>query len=46
VISSPIIGRDRDGIADGFSFKVTRLGGLSKIAIARDMCALRSHKPR
>lgn len=31
-----------DGIADGFGFKVTRLGGLSKIAIARDMCALRS----
>jgi L-alanine-DL-glutamate epimerase-like enolase superfamily enzyme len=30
------------GIADGFGFKVTRLGGLSKIAIARDMCALRS----
>ena len=31
-----------DGISDGFGFKVTRLGGLSKIAIARDMCALRS----
>jgi 4-hydroxyproline betaine 2-epimerase len=30
------------GIADGFGFKVTRLGGLSKITIARDMCALRS----
>lgn len=30
------------GIADGFGFKVTRLGGLSKIATARDMCALRS----
>ena len=30
------------GIADGFGFKVTRLGGLSKIAVARDMCALRS----
>lgn len=31
-----------EGIADGFGFKVTRLGGLSKIAVARDMCALRS----
>jgi L-alanine-DL-glutamate epimerase-like enolase superfamily enzyme len=31
-----------DGIADGFGFKVTRLGGLSRIAVARDMCALRS----
>jgi L-alanine-DL-glutamate epimerase-like enolase superfamily enzyme len=30
------------GIADGFGFKVTRLGGLSKTAAARDMCALRS----
>jgi L-alanine-DL-glutamate epimerase-like enolase superfamily enzyme len=30
------------GIADGFGFKVTRLGGLTKIATARDMCALRS----
>jgi L-alanine-DL-glutamate epimerase-like enolase superfamily enzyme len=30
------------GIADGFGFKVTRLGGLSNIATARDMCALRS----
>jgi 4-hydroxyproline betaine 2-epimerase len=29
-------------IADGFGFKVTRLGGLSNIAAARDMCALRS----
>src|SRR5690606_18981041 len=31
-----------EGIADGFGFKVTRLGGLSKIATARDMCAWRS----
>jgi L-alanine-DL-glutamate epimerase-like enolase superfamily enzyme len=30
------------GIADGFGFKVTRLGGLSNMATARDMCALRS----
>ncbi|QUH02088.1 mandelate racemase/muconate lactonizing enzyme family protein [Saccharopolyspora erythraea] len=30
------------GIADGFSFKVTRLGGLTKAALARDLCALRS----
>lgn len=30
------------GIADGFGFKVTRLGGLSKIATARDMCTIRS----
>jgi L-alanine-DL-glutamate epimerase-like enolase superfamily enzyme len=30
------------GIADGFGFKVTRLGGLGNIAIARDLCALRS----
>lgn len=30
------------GICDGFSFKVTRLGGLSKAAVARDLCALRS----
>jgi L-alanine-DL-glutamate epimerase-like enolase superfamily enzyme len=31
-----------DGLADGFSFKVTRLGGLTKAARARDLCALRS----
>jgi len=31
-----------NGIADGFGFKITRLGGLSKIATARGMCALRS----
>ena len=30
------------GIADGFGFKITRLGGLSKIAVARDICAIRS----
>lgn len=30
------------GIADGFSFKVTRLGGPTKAALARDLCALRS----
>lgn len=30
------------GIADGFGFKITRLGGLSKIAVARDLCAIRS----
>jgi L-alanine-DL-glutamate epimerase-like enolase superfamily enzyme len=30
------------GVADGFGFKVTRLGGLTKAAIARDMCAIRS----
>ena len=30
------------GIADGFSFKVTRLGGPSQAAVARDLCALRS----
>lgn len=28
--------------ADGFGFKVTRLGGLSNAAVARDLCALRS----
>ncbi|MEJ2865514.1 mandelate racemase/muconate lactonizing enzyme family protein [Actinomycetospora flava] len=31
-----------DRICDGFSFKVTRLGGLTKAAVARDLCALRS----
>ncbi|QOF75567.1 mandelate racemase/muconate lactonizing enzyme family protein (plasmid) [Aminobacter sp. SR38] len=30
------------GIADGFGFKVTRLGGLSRMTTARDMCAIRS----
>jgi L-alanine-DL-glutamate epimerase-like enolase superfamily enzyme len=30
------------GIADGFGFKVTRLGGLSKMTAARDICAARS----
>ena len=30
------------GTADGFSFKVTRLGGLTAAARARDLCALRS----
>ncbi|MEJ2871921.1 enolase C-terminal domain-like protein [Actinomycetospora sp. OC33-EN08] len=31
-----------DGVADGFSFKVTRLGGPTQAAIVRDLCALRS----
>lgn len=30
------------GMADGFGFKVTRLGGLTKAAVARDLCAIRS----
>jgi len=30
------------GIADGFGFKVTRLGGLTKMMTARDMCSIRS----
>ncbi|WP_433802250.1 mandelate racemase/muconate lactonizing enzyme family protein [Actinomycetospora sp. CA-084318] len=30
------------GTADGFSFKVTRLGGPTRAAQARDLCALRS----
>ncbi|MER9637908.1 mandelate racemase/muconate lactonizing enzyme family protein [Mesorhizobium sp. M0228] len=30
------------GIADGFGFKVTRLGGLTKMATMRDLCAIRS----
>ena len=30
------------GIADGFAFKVTRLGGPTTTALARDLCALRS----
>jgi 4-hydroxyproline betaine 2-epimerase len=30
------------GVADGFAFKVTRLGGPTKAALARDLCALRS----
>jgi L-alanine-DL-glutamate epimerase-like enolase superfamily enzyme len=30
------------GIADGFGFKVTRLGGLSKMITARDICTIRS----
>jgi L-alanine-DL-glutamate epimerase-like enolase superfamily enzyme len=30
------------GICEGFAFKVTRLGGPTKAALARDLCALRS----
>ncbi|MER8390045.1 mandelate racemase/muconate lactonizing enzyme family protein [Mesorhizobium sp. M1380] len=30
------------GIADGFGFKVTRLGGLTRMATIRDVCAIRS----
>ncbi|MER9076654.1 mandelate racemase/muconate lactonizing enzyme family protein [Mesorhizobium sp. M0904] len=30
------------GIADGFGFKVTRLGGLTKMTTVRDICAIRS----
>jgi L-alanine-DL-glutamate epimerase-like enolase superfamily enzyme len=30
------------GVADGFGFKVTRLGGLTKMTTVRDMCAIRS----
>jgi L-alanine-DL-glutamate epimerase-like enolase superfamily enzyme len=30
------------GIADGFGFKLTRLGGLSKMTAARDICSIRS----
>ncbi|RWB75381.1 MAG: mandelate racemase [Mesorhizobium sp.] len=30
------------GITDGFGFKVTRLGGLTKMATVRDLCAIRS----
>ncbi|TPJ72773.1 mandelate racemase/muconate lactonizing enzyme family protein [Mesorhizobium sp. B2-6-2] len=30
------------GIADGFGFKVTRLGGLTKMTAVRDLCAIRS----
>ncbi|TPO12106.1 mandelate racemase/muconate lactonizing enzyme family protein [Mesorhizobium sp. B1-1-5] len=30
------------GIADGFGFKVTRLGGLTKMTTVRDLCAIRS----
>ncbi|GAA4805741.1 enolase C-terminal domain-like protein [Actinomycetospora chlora] len=30
------------GTADAFAFKVTRLGGPTKAALARDLCALRS----
>ncbi|TGV68278.1 mandelate racemase, partial [Mesorhizobium sp. M00.F.Ca.ET.158.01.1.1] len=30
------------GIADGFGLKVTRLGGLTKMATVRDLCAIRS----
>lgn len=30
------------GIADGFGFKVTRLGGLTKMTTIRDLCAIRS----
>lgn len=30
------------GTADGFSFKITRLGGPTPAALARDLCALRS----
>ncbi|GAA4847463.1 enolase C-terminal domain-like protein [Actinomycetospora corticicola] len=31
-----------EGLADAFSFKVTRLGGPTRAAQARDLCALRS----
>ncbi|GAA4890248.1 mandelate racemase/muconate lactonizing enzyme family protein [Actinomycetospora straminea] len=31
-----------DGLADAFAFKVTRLGGPTRAAQARDLCALRS----
>ncbi|MEI9403746.1 mandelate racemase/muconate lactonizing enzyme family protein [Mesorhizobium argentiipisi] len=30
------------GIADGFGFKVTRLGGLTKMTTVRDLCTIRS----
>ncbi|RVB72039.1 MULTISPECIES: mandelate racemase/muconate lactonizing enzyme family protein [unclassified Mesorhizobium] len=30
------------GIADGFGFKITRLGGLTKMTAVRDLCAIRS----
>ncbi|WP_192385350.1 mandelate racemase/muconate lactonizing enzyme family protein [Mesorhizobium silamurunense] len=30
------------GIADGFGFKITRLGGLTKMTTVRDLCAIRS----
>ena len=30
------------GIADGFGFKVTRLGGLTRMTTVRDLCAIRS----
>ncbi|MCF6109859.1 mandelate racemase/muconate lactonizing enzyme family protein [Mesorhizobium muleiense] len=30
------------GIADGFGLKVTRLGGLTKMMVARDLCSIRS----
>jgi len=30
------------GMIDGFGFKVTRLGGPTRAAVARDMCAIRS----
>ena len=30
------------GIADGFGLKVTRLGGLTKMMAARDLCSIRS----
>ena len=31
-----------NGVCEGFAFKITRLGGLTKAAVARDLCALRS----
>jgi 4-hydroxyproline betaine 2-epimerase len=31
-----------EGIADGFGLKVTRLGGLTKMATVRDLCTIRS----
>lgn len=39
---SPAVTSPRTGICERFSFKVTRLGGLTKAAVARDLCALRS----
>ena len=39
-----IIGAAGSGLADGFGFKLTRLGGLQPMATARDICAAR-HLP-
>ncbi|MBU3000160.1 mandelate racemase/muconate lactonizing enzyme family protein [Roseovarius nubinhibens] len=41
---STVVGAAGTGMVDGFGFKLTRLGGLQRMATARDICAAR-HLP-